>query len=100
MDVVCGGYSKTKDATEEIQKICDEVKSLVEKKTNEIYEEFIAVKYRDQVVAGMNYLIKVHVGGSSYLHITVWKKLECDGGMIQLTGVEKGHTKDDPLEPF
>ncbi|XP_027131506.1 stefin-C-like, partial [Larimichthys crocea] len=59
MDKLVGGWSETKDATEEIQSICDEVKCQVEEKTNKKHGIYKAVKYRSQLVAGMNYLIKV-----------------------------------------
>ncbi|XP_006794586.1 cystatin-B-like [Neolamprologus brichardi] len=99
-DVICGGWSETKTADEQIQKICDNVKNQVEKETHENYVEFHAVEYRSQVVAGANYLIKVHVGGTSYLHLMVWQRLPCDGGQDALTGVQQHHHKDDPLVPF
>ncbi|XP_019129228.2 stefin-C isoform X3 [Larimichthys crocea] len=97
--VKCGGWSETKDATKEIQSICDEVKCQVEEKTNKKYGIYEAVKYRGQVVGGMNYLIKVHVGCDDYLHIRVFQSLPCDGGKSVVNRVEEGHHKCDPLIP-
>lgn len=37
------------------------VKPQLEEQTNETYEEFEAVEYKTQVVAGINYYIKVRV---------------------------------------
>lgn len=37
------------------------VKPQLEEKTNETYEEFEAVEYKTQVVAGINYFIKVRI---------------------------------------
>lgn len=84
-----GAVSDTQDATEETQRICDQVsdplpsfsttstydslvctwvwiccifikvKAKVEDKTNKKYNEFRAVKYKDQYVAGVNFFIKV-----------------------------------------
>lgn len=85
MDTMCGAFTETQDATEEIQKICDQVsfslpsffttstrnslvtfsfihtqvKCQVEEMTKEVYDGMRAVQYRSQVVAGTNYLIKV-----------------------------------------
>ncbi|XP_070842512.1 cystatin-B-like [Chaetodon trifascialis] len=95
-----GGFGETKEATEEIQRMCDQVKPEVEKRTNKKYVEFKAVKYRLQIVAGQNFLIKVHVGGVDYIHLLVFRALECDGGRVELTGLQEHKTKDDPLEPF
>lgn len=84
-----GAVNDAKDATEEIQKICDQVsfnlpssftistystglcilfwiccmfikmKAKVEDRTKKMYEEFRAVKYKQQIVAGVNFFIKV-----------------------------------------
>ncbi|CAI5673161.1 cystatin-A1 [Oreochromis niloticus] len=98
--VLSGGFTETMPATPEIRKICNEVKSQAEQKTNKKYVEFLALKYRSQVVAGTNYLIKVHAGGTSYLHLLVWRKLPFEGGNAVLTRVQEHHHKDDPLLPF
>ena len=37
------------------------VKPQLEEKTNETYEEFTAIEYKTQVVAGINYYIKVRL---------------------------------------
>ncbi|KAM9337195.1 cystatin-A5-like [Symphorus nematophorus] len=133
-----GGYGETKDATDETQRICDQVKCRVEEKTktkyvefkavkyrdwlnarygltlhllikvkcrveeitNKKYVEFKAVKYRNQIVAGKKLSIKVHVGGVNYIHLFVFLALPCDGGKIEVKGVEQHKTKDDPLETF
>ncbi|XP_003439236.1 cystatin-B-like [Oreochromis niloticus] len=99
-DVICGGWSKTKKADEQTQKICENVKNQVEKEPQKNYAEFHAVEYRSQVVAGINYLIKVHVGGTNYLHLMVLHELPCNAGQEVVTGVQEHHHKDDPLVPF
>uniref|UniRef100_A0A4W2F2T4 Cystatin domain-containing protein n=1 Tax=Bos indicus x Bos taurus TaxID=30522 RepID=A0A4W2F2T4_BOBOX len=57
--MMCGGTSATQPATAETQAIADKVKSQLEEKENKKFPVFKAVKFRSQVVAGMNYLIKV-----------------------------------------
>ncbi|XP_034562812.1 cystatin-A1-like [Notolabrus celidotus] len=94
MAQIPGGYSEIKLAAPETQKICDAVKSKVEEKTGEQYEVFNARRYRSQVVAGMNYVIKVHVGGSHYLHLMVYQNLS---GEVTFNSVKK---VEEPLEPF
>ncbi|XP_049912510.1 cystatin-B-like [Epinephelus moara] len=94
-----GAWSETKNATDEIQKICDQVKDQVEAFTGENYVVFTAIKYRSQVVTGENFLIKVDVG-EDYDHLSVYRKLPCDGGEVVLRGVEQHRTKDAPLVPF
>ncbi|XP_047424709.1 cystatin-A5-like [Mugil cephalus] len=98
--VTCGGFTDPRPATEEIQEICDEVKGQVEERTKKKYEIFRALQYRSQVVEGTNYLIKIHAGGFSYLHVMVFEALPCYGGEKSVTGVQQGHTSQDDLKPF
>ncbi|XP_003967998.2 cystatin-B [Takifugu rubripes] len=99
-DTVCGGLTKTMQATEEIQAKCDQVKPAVEDKTGKNYEVFTAKTYRSQVVCGTNYFVKVHVGGDDYIHIRVYEKLPCYGGDIEVHGVQESKTLADPIEYF
>uniref|UniRef100_A0A1A8JQG5 Cystatin-B n=1 Tax=Nothobranchius kuhntae TaxID=321403 RepID=A0A1A8JQG5_NOTKU len=95
-----GGYSDIKPATDETQNICDAVKSNVEENTNKTYLEFKAVEYRVQIVAGVTYLIKVHVGGSDFLHMYVFQGPLLEGKAdTKLKRVER-HKNEDPLEPI
>ncbi|XP_078018796.1 cystatin-A3-like isoform X2 [Epinephelus lanceolatus] len=96
-----GAWSETKDATEETQTICDQVKDQVEKRTGENYRVYKAVKYRDlHLCGGTHYLIKVDVG-EDYDHLMV---VQVTGTQFptppSLSGVEQHRTKDDPLVPF
>ncbi|TDH10011.1 hypothetical protein EPR50_G00093120 [Perca flavescens] len=97
MDQVVGGYNPITDATKETQDLCHQVKHQVEKKTGANYVEYKAVKYRSQVVAGTNFLIKVHVGGANYIHLEIFRALPCNGGKVSLTNVKAHQTKDSPL---
>ncbi|XP_049421888.1 cystatin-B-like [Epinephelus fuscoguttatus] len=94
-----GAWSETMDTTEEIQRICGQVKGQVEAFTGENYVVFTAIKYRNQIVAGENFLIKVDVG-EDYNHLSIYRKLPCEGGEVVLCGVEQHRTKDYPLVPF
>uniref|UniRef100_A0A8C9X845 Cystatin-B n=1 Tax=Sander lucioperca TaxID=283035 RepID=A0A8C9X845_SANLU len=86
------------DATEETQDLCDQVKPQVEKKTGKNYKDYKAIIYRNQVVAGTNFLIKVHVGGEDYIHLIIFRDLPCNGGKVSLTKVKDHQTED--LVPF
>uniref|UniRef100_A0A3Q3AA75 Cystatin-B n=1 Tax=Kryptolebias marmoratus TaxID=37003 RepID=A0A3Q3AA75_KRYMA len=97
LTVGVGGWSETNPATEEIQKICDQVKVQVEERTGNTFKEFKVIVYRSQVVKGMNYLMKVRVGENQYFHIQVYVSLSKN---VQLTGLQENHTKEDPLEPI
>ncbi|XP_066097933.1 cystatin-A [Saccopteryx bilineata] len=95
-----GGLTKAKPATPEIQDIVNEVKPQLEEETNETYEEFEAVEYKTQVVAGVNYFIKVRVGQDIYIHIKVFKPLPQQQQSLKLTGYQTDKSKDDELTGF
>ncbi|KAM6223954.1 cystatin-A [Rhynchocyon petersi] len=97
-----GGLSEAKPATPEIQKIADEVKPQLEEQTNETYEEFTALEYKSQVVAGVNYLIKVEVNKDECIHIKVFRSLpgQNQNQSLTLTGYQAGKSKDDELVGF
>ncbi|XP_036907439.1 cystatin-A [Sturnira hondurensis] len=95
-----GGLTEAKPATPEIQKIADEVKPQLEEKTNETYEEFEAIEYKTQVVAGINYYIKVRVGHNSYIHMKIFKPLPQRQQSLTLTDYQTDKSKDDELTGF
>lgn len=70
--VLVGGYDDWKDANDEVQSIADSVRSSAENLKGS-FLVFKAVSYKAQVVAGMNYRIRMDVGMPTYLEIVVYK---------------------------
>ncbi|XP_028839121.1 cystatin-B-like [Denticeps clupeoides] len=97
---LCGGTGEERDATPEVQNICDEVKPHAEEKAGKQFDTFTAVKYSSQVVAGTNYFIKVHVGEEEYMHLRVHKSLPHDGSKRTLHSIQSAKTKHDPIGHF
>ncbi|XP_073233523.1 cystatin-A-like [Porites lutea] len=95
-----GRLSPLKQADAKVQKICDQVKPQAEKMAGQEFPEFKATSYKTQVVAGINYFIKVLVGGPSYVHLRVFQSLPGDGSTLTLTAIKTGMTKDDPINYF
>ncbi|KAM6310372.1 cystatin-A-like [Aegotheles albertisi] len=95
-----GGLSETKPATPEVQHIADEVQPQFESRVNRTCSMFTAIIYRTQVVAGINYFIKVQVSEESYVHIRVFKGLPHENQGLRLDGYQTGKTRDDPLTYF
>ncbi|GAA6072745.1 cystatin-B-like [Tachysurus ichikawai] len=100
MPLLCGGTSEAKEANEEVQKICDEMKSHAEEKAGRTFDVFTAKSYKTQVVAGTNFFIKVHVGGEDFAHVRVYKMLPHAGGKLELHGIQTPKAHHDPIEYF
>ncbi|KAL2805009.1 cystatin-A [Daubentonia madagascariensis] len=98
--MIPGGLTDAKPATPEIQEIANKVKSQLEEKTNETYEEFEAIEYKTQVVAGINYYIKVQVDGNHYVHIKVFQSLPGQNQDLVLSGYQTDKSKEDELTGF
>nr|XP_035949583.1 cystatin-A [Halichoerus grypus] len=98
--MIPGGLTEAKPATPEIQEIVNKVKPQLEEKQNESYQEFEAVEYKTQVVAGINYYIKVRVGDNSYIHMKVFKSLPQPNPTLTLTGYQTDKSKDDEITGF
>jgi len=87
--MLCGGYGTDKEANSEIQAICDEMKGAVEEKLGQKFADvFEAVSYQTQVVAGTNFMIKVHIGNNNHVNIVVYKTLPHAGETLSLTSAE------------
>ena len=92
-----GGFGDAKDADDNVKALAKEMKGKAEAALGETYGEFEAVKFKTQVVAGTNYLIKVKVGGDKYVHLKVHVPLPCKNAPNELLEQEKGKTLADPL---
>ncbi|KAM6384682.1 cystatin-A-like [Alca torda] len=98
--MMLGGLSETKAATPEVQRMANEVKPQLEMKANRKYDIFNAIIYRTQVVAGVNYFIKVQVSDAEYVHLRVFESLPHENQGPRLDGYQTGKTRDDPLTYF
>ncbi|XP_055053924.1 cystatin-A-like [Paramisgurnus dabryanus] len=89
-----GGFGELKAATPQIQKICDQMKAGAEKAAGHKFAHFTAVCYKEQTVAGTNYLILVNVGDLKYGHLKVFKPIQATEP-LKFTAFQ--HPKQDPL---
>jgi len=92
---LAGGLSDANIVDEETFKFVVSLRSEVEQHVGHSFEEFKPVSFRTQVVSGLNYYVKIHVGGENYIHATIWKRHS--GGGAQVTNVVPGKTIKDPL---
>ncbi|KAJ3611827.1 hypothetical protein NHX12_021840 [Muraenolepis orangiensis] len=96
----CNGEEVSLHGVQESKTLNCPVKASVEGKTNQKYDVFVAKSYKSQVVNGVNYLIKVHVGGDDYIHLCVYKTLPFNGGLVSLNGVQESKTLNSPIDFF
>ncbi|CAE8591676.1 unnamed protein product [Polarella glacialis] len=95
-----GGISGGQDATPEVQALCDKVKSdavaaLASKDSNLEVTEFKAISFATQVVAGINYVVKLEIGAGKYAHLCIFEPLPLPGnGPARLTGVRLAEDSD------
>ncbi|XP_062033074.1 cystatin-A [Lepus europaeus] len=98
--MIPGGLTEAKPATPEIQEMVNKFKTQLEKETNESYEEFEAVEYKTQVVAGINYYVKVRVGEDRYIHMKIFKPLPGQNQDLVLSAYQIDKSKNDELIGF
>ncbi|XP_044850141.1 cystatin-B-like [Mauremys mutica] len=96
----CMGLTCAQPATPEAQQVADEVKLQVEEKEGKKFEVFTAVEFKTQVVAGINYFIKVHVGNEEFLHLQVFKSRPHENKPLSLSSYQSSKTKHDELTYF
>ena len=78
--MLCGGLTPGIQAVNpQIQAIAAKHKDDAEKHLNTTFSTWEAVGFSTQVVAGTNYMIKVHTGNQSYVHIKVYQPLPHTG---------------------
>ncbi|NXD78668.1 CYTB protein, partial [Halcyon senegalensis] len=77
-----------------------QVKIQFESRENKTYSIFKAIVYKTQVVAGINYFIKVQVSDAEYVHLRVFQSLPVENQGPRLVSFQTGKTRDDPLTYF
>ncbi|EGW09152.1 cystatin-B [Cricetulus griseus] len=98
--MMCGAPSATQPATAETQEISDTVKSQLEEKENQKFTVFKAVSFRQQVVAGINFFIKVDVGDEKFVHLRVFKPLPHENKPLTLSSYQINKNRHDDLTFF
>ncbi len=99
--MMCGGFKPdARPATEEEQEILNSVKHAIEGHYKRTYADFRAVSFTTQVVAGVNYIMKVKAD-DEFLHVKIAKPLPHTGQPPFLLSVDPNHhTEDSPLGVF
>jgi len=86
-EVIPGGWSAIKRATDEIQKICDQLRPEVKKRYgfDVNFGMYLALQYQEQVVAGQNFRIWIQIDDALvFIEIEVFRGLD---GTLTLTNI-------------
>ncbi|KAF3815596.1 cystatin-B [Mirounga angustirostris] len=98
--MMCGAPTASQPATAETQAIADQVKPQLEEQENKKYATFKAVEFRSQVVAGMNYFIKVQVDDDEFVHLRVFRSLPHENKPVALSSYQTNKARHDELAYF
>eukprot|EP00928_Gymnodinium_smaydae_P012568 TRINITY_DN14558_c0_g2_i2.p1 TRINITY_DN14558_c0_g2~~TRINITY_DN14558_c0_g2_i2.p1 ORF type:complete len:224 (+),score=53.97 TRINITY_DN14558_c0_g2_i2:74-673(+) len=98
----CGGTGDENPADDDVRQLIAPLKAEAQQKAqgqgmNAAFSEFEPLSYKTQVVAGMNYFVKVKVGPTSYVHLRIYKHFS---GASRVDGVKVGCTREQPIEYF
>jgi len=92
-----GGFKESSPVEEEQIAIANQVKAQVESHLGKSLTEYSPISFTSQVVAGINYLIKVKTGEAEYIHIKVHKPLPYKSEDPSVMEVSTGHTLESAL---
>eukprot|EP00092_Neocalanus_flemingeri_P102904 GFUD01131637.1.p1 GENE.GFUD01131637.1~~GFUD01131637.1.p1 ORF type:complete len:104 (+),score=33.95 GFUD01131637.1:68-379(+) len=82
-----GGTGDEKEATPEVQALVEQVKDDLVAALVQSPATLQATHFKTQVVAGMNYFVRVHLGDDKHVHLRIYKHFS---GSVELHGVRHG----------
>ncbi|XP_067263583.1 lipocalin-like isoform X1 [Chanodichthys erythropterus] len=98
--LIAGGWSPVTPVTPEVMNICLKVKSDIEANSGTNFAVYIPLSFASQIVAGVNYVVKVKVGEDKCVHAMIFQELPCYGGDVTVNRVQYPKSLNDPLIPF
>ena len=93
-----GAYAEATAVTAEVKEIVSGKKAECEAKAGTTFATFESLTFVKQVVAGINYKVKVKVAEVECIHVLVYCPLPHTGEGPQLVSVEAGKTVEDKIE--
>ncbi|XP_065667799.1 cystatin-A isoform X1 [Hydra vulgaris] len=97
---LCGGTSESRPADDEVKAIIEKIKDQVLGKVNQSLDQYEAVSYKTQVVAGTNFFIKVKTGDNRFIHLRVFRPLPPNFENFQLHSVQENKSHEDEISYF
>eukprot|EP01038_Epipyxis_sp_PR26KG_P014088 gene14088-18907_t len=95
-----GGFGDVKEPTADEYAVLESVKSTIEEQLLRSFVELRIVHFKTQVVAGVNYLMKVQLDGTDFIHVKICKPLPHTGNPPFVMRIDfEGIDADSPLDP-
>lgn len=70
-----GGFSEGRDLSEEELELVLAMKDQIEESAQKKFDTFEPIKIKSQVVAGVNYIVKIKVSDEEYIHARIFRPL-------------------------
>ena len=84
---MCGGYSEDRAPDDHVKKLVKDFESQIKSQLKGNADTLEVVSFKSQVVAGMNYDIRIKVDGSKFINVVIYETLPCYDEPNQLTKV-------------
>jgi cystatin-A/B len=99
MSHICGGWSEASGLSEEEYQMVCSLAEQVHHQIGKTTTHFTPVASKKQVVAGLNYFVKIQVdhGEHDYIHVKIFKPLPHTGLPAEVKEVHQGKTLHDEL---
>lgn len=95
---LCGGIGNEKPVDDNVHALVSQVKPHVEAKLGSTLNQFTPLTYKSQVVAGMNYFVKVQTGPGDTDHIVIRIYRDLQGNVTYHS--HQAATKDSEISYF
>ena len=84
--IMSGGYTSENPMDEEVRSLVMSQKYQIEAQVGKSFSIFVPVSYQTQVVAGINYRVRIAVDGGKNVYTTIYQALPCAGGSLSVSG--------------
>ena len=86
--MMTGGLGDEKEMTNDVKELTIALKSEAEKSLNETFSKFEPLSFKSQVVAGVNYFVKVDIGNGNII-LRIYKPLPHTNEQPSLSSLKK-----------
>ncbi len=92
-----GGWSDEKAVDENVVKLVNSLKADIETEVGQTFSMFTPILFRSQVVAGINYKVKIAVDNSEYVHVSIFVPLRHTASPPRVSEVVRNMALNDGL---